>query len=173
MPTRSSLFARREACLSSLLHSTARPPTLASQLNRRRSRTGALSHCSLRSLRCSLVAAVFVGSGETHSVTNVNPSPVGFYRLLPQIGGTNIASRLIRRCSRDEKCVRISWLAPLAAELQPLIAFETEIERDHDQQHHAEDDEVAVFPVELGHVVEVHAVDSRDQGWHHHDCHPA
>jgi hypothetical protein len=57
-----------------------------------------------------LVAAVFVGSGETHSVTNVNPSPVGFYRLLLQIGGTNIASRLVRRSSRDEK--RVSLITP-------------------------------------------------------------
>ena len=30
-----------------------------------RSHTGALLDCSLRSRRCSLVAAVFVGSGET------------------------------------------------------------------------------------------------------------
>jgi len=57
-----------------------------------------------------LVAAVFVGSGETHSVTNVNPSPVGFYRLLLQIGGTNIASRLVRRSSQDEK--RVSLITP-------------------------------------------------------------
>src|SRR5215211_5137016 len=61
----------------------------------------------------------------------------------------------------------------LAAQLQPLVAFEAEVERDHDQQHDAEDDEVAVAPAEFGHVVEVHAVDSSDKCRDDDDSHPA
>jgi hypothetical protein len=47
-------------------------------LLRLRSRTGALSNCSLRSLRCSLVAAVFVGSGETDGRARLTTSHGGF-----------------------------------------------------------------------------------------------
>jgi hypothetical protein len=65
----------------------------------RRSRNGgvaarawAVLDCSLRTLRCSLVAAVFVGSGETRRVAGSHRLPAGFHQLLLQIGGTNIAS---------------------------------------------------------------------------------
>ena len=68
-------------------------------------------------------------------------------------------------CARARGC--------LNARLQPLVAFEAEVEPDHDRQHDAEDDEVAVFPMEFGHVVEVHAVDSSDQRRHRDDRHPA
>jgi hypothetical protein len=62
---------------SSLLTSSAAPSD-ARATAFTRSRTGALSNCSLRSLRCSLVAAVFVGSGETDGRARLTTSHGGF-----------------------------------------------------------------------------------------------
>ena len=50
----------------------------------------ALSHCSLRSLRCSLEAAVFAESDET-IVSLISSVLDAFRQLLLQIGGANIA----------------------------------------------------------------------------------
>jgi len=49
----------------------------------------ALSHCSLRSLRCSPAATVFVESDET-IVSLISSVLDGFRQLLLQIGGANI-----------------------------------------------------------------------------------
>jgi hypothetical protein len=40
----------------------------------------------------------------------VTPLGTAFHHLLLQIGGTNIASRLVRRSSRDER--RVSLITP-------------------------------------------------------------
>jgi hypothetical protein len=53
------------ACVSLIAPALLSAPSDARATAFTRSRTGALSHRSLRSLRCSLAAAVFVGSGET------------------------------------------------------------------------------------------------------------
>jgi hypothetical protein len=50
----------------------------------------AVSNASLRSLRCLLGAAVFVGSDET-IVSQISSVLEAFHRLLLQIGGANIA----------------------------------------------------------------------------------
>ena len=50
----------------------------------------AVSNCSLRSLRCSLEAAVFIGSDET-TLSGNQLYFDAFRRLLLQIGGANIA----------------------------------------------------------------------------------
>ena len=76
-----------------------------------------MSRCSLRSLRCSLVAAVFLGSGTC--VTQGSARRL-WVRLLLQIGGTNMPTIA---------ALRREVLAPLAAQLEPLVAFEAEVER--------------------------------------------
>jgi hypothetical protein len=51
----------------------------------------AVPNCSLRSLRCSLEAAVFVGSDETIAL-EIRFALDAFRPLLLQIGGAKIAS---------------------------------------------------------------------------------
>ena len=46
------------------------------------------------------------------------------------------------------------------------------IERDAGGDHEAEDDEIAVGPAQLGHVLEIHAVDAGDRGRHGEDGGP-
>ncbi len=56
---------------------------------------------------------------------------------------------------------------PTRKELQPFLPFE-EVVRQRRHQHHQHDRErVSEHPVKLGHVLEVHAVDRRDQGRRH------
>src|SRR5262249_24382128 len=48
--------------------------------------------------------------------------------------------------------------------LQPAAGLEFPVEQDARQDDESDDDEVAVFGSQLGHVLEVHAVDARDEG---------
>src|SRR5690348_1579323 len=47
--------------------------------------------------------------------------------------------------------------------LQPLDAAEVAPKRSGDPEHHSDGDRIPVVPVQLRHVLEVHAVDARDQ----------
>ena len=57
--------------------------------------------------------------------------------------------------------------------LEPVAAFEHRVQDHRDQDHQAERERVAEDPVQLGHVVEVHAVDGADQGRREEDGGPA
>src|SRR3954452_20446097 len=61
-------------------------------------------------------------------------------------------------------CAGQRWEGPRGRALQPAVAFEPGVQADHDQCDQGEERVVAVVPVELGHVVEVHPVDPRDHG---------
>src|SRR5437868_12318587 len=50
-----------------------------------------------------------------------------------------------------------------SSDLQPVLALEVSIADDRDRQHEPERPRVAEAPVQLGHVPEVHAVDTGHQ----------
>src|SRR5687767_14081872 len=54
----------------------------------------------------------------------------------------------------------------------PAAALETGVEDDADRDDHANDNEIAVARAELGHMLEVHAVDAGDGGRHGKDRRP-
>ena len=59
------------------------------------------------------------------------------------------------------------------ASLEPAGALEDAVQRDADREHDEQDCRVAVLPPELGHVLEVHAVEAEDHRRHRGDRDPA
>jgi putative transposase len=56
--------------------------------------------------------------------------------------------------------------------LEPAVAAEGAVQHRAGRGHHRQGQRVAEGPGQLGHVLEVHAVDAGDHRWHGHDRHP-
>jgi hypothetical protein len=68
---------------------------------------------------------------------------------------------------------RISDSDEVAGQLEPAAALEDDVEHDSEGSHREERDWVTQSPADLGHVLEVHAVDGAYQGRREEDGGPA
>src|SRR5215472_9722349 len=83
-------------------------------------------------------------------------------------------------CRTEVACSHVSglftqsgWTAgPLSHRLEPAVAAELHVKRGADGNYDADHEEIAVGPLELGHVLEIHPVDSCNGGRYGQDGGP-